>query len=661
MTEKPHRSGLLGRLQLAGAVLVAAVLAGTLLWEILRAPGVPFLPLDGTPWIVAQTPLQTNGMHIDRAHPPTSFFELRFRVDELPEKATLRVRALREARLLLNGRPLPADGGTPERWKEPANIDVTSGLVPGDNVLFARVTNPDGNPALQLRIDGLGAPLETDATWRSAWEGDPVAYAALADDVMRHPESGALPSPPAALVALAAPLSMLAAGGGLLFLLLRSRPQAQARAPAAALGLVILFWILLYVRLVPMPAEIGFDSEAHLAYIRWLLARRGLPTAADGSAMYHPPLFHALAALVLAGVGQHGIAARMGLLAIPMLSGLGMVLVARSMARTLRPSEAGVETGAVLAAGLLPMSLTLAACVSNEAPHAFLASFAVLATVRALVRERTMLRDDLVIGFLLAAAVLTKYSSLVLVPILLGAVAAKRLVAEPAPVSRALSGGALGLGIVALLSGWFYLRHYMVSGHPLVWNMNATPGETWWQLPGFHTTAYFTGFGESLVRPWFSSFHSLWDSLYSTLWGDGLLSGAVGPGSAPPRWRYEWMAASFLLALPATAMLALGWASAVHLALRDPDGGRRLAWSLVALLPVVFLGSLLSLSLHYPFWSAGKAFYALLLTPVLALLGAMGFEVVAGAFAMRGLLVLRVLAFGWAGAFLGAIAWAYAG
>jgi len=75
----------------------------------------------------------------------------------------------------------------------------------------------------------------------------------------------------------------------------------------------------------------------------------------------------------------------------------------------------------------------------------------------------------------------------------------------------------------------------------------------------------------------------------------------------------------------------------------------------------VFLASFVQVSLRYPFWSVGKAFYALLLTPTLGLLGVLGFDALDRVLARHAPLVLRALPFGWATAFGGAIAWAYVG
>jgi hypothetical protein len=194
-----------------------------------------------------------------------------------------------------------------------------------------------------------------------------------------------------------------------------------------------------------------------------------------------------------------------------------------------------------------------------------------------------------------------------------------------------------------------------------VWNFDVDPARTYWQFPGFHTPGYFLRFGEALTHPWFSGFVGFWDSLYTTLWGDGLLGGASGAAAFHGAWRLDWMAAGYLLALPATALLALGWLRAARIARSDPDLGRRLAYSLVVGLPPVFLVSLVSVNLRLPFWSLGKAFYALCLTPLFALLLALGFDALDGALARRAPPLVRALPWGWAAAFAGAIVLAFAG
>jgi hypothetical protein len=420
------------------------------------------------------------------------------------------------------------------------------------------------------------------------------------------------------------------------------------------------FWAVFFARVLAHPPDAGFDAAAHLAYVDWLAEHRALPHPGEGSAMYHPPLYHAATAALRGAATPLGVGARAIPLLLPMAAGLGMAFVARALARVLVPGAPWIEAGAAIVAGLLPMSLTIAASPSNEGPFALLASAALLVAVRALARPHAATRDDLAVGALLGAAALTKYSALLWAPLLLGALAAKRLFAERRGLAPTAGAAALGGALVVALAGWVYARNALLTGDPLVWNLNATPGETWWQLPGFHTADWFSRFGDALEAPWFASFHSFWDSLYTTLWGDGLLSGAVGPRAAFRRWRYDAMAAGFLLALPASALVAVGWLRAGRAALRPGDRGRRIAWSLLFALPPLLLASIASVSLRYPFWSIAKAFYALALTPVLGLFAALGFAALDAA-AARAPLAIRALPWAWAGAWLAAIAWSYAG
>lgn len=650
------------RWQLAAVSLLVIGLAGALARDALFSSKVPFLSRRDAPWIVAQTPLQTHGMEIDRSHPPTAWFERTFRSDAPSGPVVLNVRAMREVTLFLNGRELPQDIPASPQWKRLRRLDLMPFLADGKNVLVARVRNPDGNPALQLWIDGLEERIETDARWPSKWEGDPLAFAELAEDSVRHPDAGVLPAPVASLARHGIAFGMLGIAGGLLYLGLRRIPPRFVRwAPAVTCALLTIFWVVFLHKILAYPAEIGFDAAAHLEYIRWIGARHGLPTPDAGSAMYHPPLHHASTAMLVSALGAIGIGERTVVSLLPMASGFGMGLVAGAMMRVLAPAAPWLEAAALLAAGLLPMNLTLAGGVSNEGSYSLLASLALLATLHALLRKRSSLRDDVVLGALLGAAALTKYSSLLWLPLLLGAVAVKRLCVERSGVARAAGGTLLAGSIAVALAGWVYVRNAWLFGDPLVWNLDATPGESWWQLPGFHTVDYFLRFGDSFTAPWFSSFYSFWDSLYTTLWGDGLLSGAIGPRDAPLRWRYDVMAASFLLAAPATLCLAAGWAVAVRIAFRDADLGRRLAFSLLIALPPILLAAIASASLHYPFWSSSKSFYALALAPTLASLGVLGFAALDRFLTARAPVALQVLPYAWAAALFGSIVWSYAG
>ncbi len=654
----------LRRAQIALAAFFALGASGFLAHAALRSPDVPFIFSAATPWIWPPIPAQTGTRWLDQSRPRAGLFERHFLVDRIQSPVMLQVRAMRDLVLHVNGHEVALAGRDPERWKEATAVDIAPLLVTGDNILRAEVRNPYGVGLLQLRIDGTVEPIVTDERWLAAWEGEPLAPAAIADDGARLPDSTALPAPLAGIRQHALALLALFLGGMIVFLGLRGRSGAQAWTPTIALALVGVFWVWLFLgKITRIPSDAGFDAPAHLAYIASILHEGTLPLADQGLQTYQPPLFHATTALLLALVrtAQGSPAQRAVLSLLPVLSGLGMAFVAAAMARLLVPDSPGMQAGAIVVAGLLPMNLTLAASVSNEAPHALLASLALLAALRALLATSTTRRDDWVLGLLLGLALLTKYTSAILVPILVGAVALKRWIVERAPPLPIAAGAARALAAVAGLAGWVYVRNWLYFGDPFVWSLNAWPGKTLWQFPDFHTLGYFLRFGDSLTQPWYSGFHSFWDSLYTTLWGDGTLGGAGGVEYFHGRWRCDWMAAVFLLALPATGFVAMGWIRAGVGALRDASLGRRLALSLLVGLPPLLIASLVNINLHYPFWSFGKAFYALFLTPTLALFGVLGFDALDRVLARRAGSALRSLPWGWAVAFLGSIALSYGG
>jgi hypothetical protein len=125
-----------------------------------------------------------------------------------------------------------------------------------------------------------------------------------------------------------------------------------------------------------------------------------------------------------------------------------------------------------------------------------------------------------------------------------------------------------------------------------------------------------------LVRPFYSGLNGFWDSLYSTFWTDGWLSGAASMRLLAPR-PIAWEAASAWWGLAPAALLGLG----ATRALRRDD-----AASGAALLGAGGgLAALLWLFLTVPVYSTVKASYLLGLAPLFALLLADGLDSLTGA------------------------------
>jgi hypothetical protein len=115
------------------------------------------------------------------------------------------------------------------------------------------------------------------------------------------------------------------------------------------------------------------------------------------------------------------------------------------------------------------------------------------------------------------------------------------------------------------------------------------------------------------------------------------------------------MAAVFVLALPATLLLGAGWIETARRSLAGTERGRRVAFSLLFVLPPILFATLLSANLRYPYWSLAKSFYLLALTPSVGLTGALGFARL-DAQLQRAPAAIRALLYAWATAFLAAIA-----
>jgi len=126
------------------------------------------------------------------------------------------------------------------------------------------------------------------------------------------------------------------------------------------------------------------------------------------------------------------------------------------------------------------------------------------------------------------------------------------------------------------------------------------------------------------VQPIYSAAHSVPDAIYSTLWGDGLVSGRAAHGPWPP-WNYDAMAAGYLLAiLPALALLAGFVAALVRLA-REP----RAEWFLLLSLLLLTGFGVLVMTLKIPSYAQAKAFYGSLALVPLCAVGALGLDVLA--------------------------------
>jgi len=631
---------------------VAFVTTFALLWvQATRGDTAPFLPADRpAEWILypmAPVPVRPKGQL-------EAEFTRRFALAELPAEATLAVRVYREGSVTLNGErvDLDLDG---RAWKRRSEAEVAHLLRTGENVLVVRAVATSGPPAMWLELQAGAETLASDATWTATLNGAEEAAARLATVPLAAwpraaPDPELLdrenPRPLAALRARAGEVAGWAALGALLAVAAGGwlRRRGEVGLPAAAWWAVWLagcaLWAALFVHNQGLSNTFGFDAGAHRTYVRAVLQEGRLPLADEGWQAYQPPLYYLLAAgwLRLGGFTAVFQEAVDWLRWLGLAAGclqIGFVLLGL---RELFPRRPGLVLLGFGFAALLPVNLTLYQLVTNEILAATLASASLWWAVRMLRRGETGVRSHAVLGVFLGLAMLAKFSALIPVVLVLGVLLVERLLTAPGRVAQHVGRFAVTLACLLAVCGWHYVRvalHF--DGNPFVGNWDDASGQAWWQDPGVHVLEDYTRFGLALERPLMSAQAGVPDALYSTLWGDGMVSGIGRVHTAPP-WNFERMAAAYALALLPCLALFVGIAVGFVDFVRGPRAERFLV--LAALGATTY--ALLNMTLRLPFYAQAKAFYGLSALVPLAFCFCLGFDLL---LRVRALAVLGVAGF----------------
>ena len=644
-----------------GAIGVVLLATALVTYRIVFSPaGIIITQDDQAPWIMAFTPVTARLQQLGKSQAPATRFGTAFFVATPPVAARLEIRAFGDLSLFLNDRPVPLPDDRPANWKTPTVMDVARFLRSGDNWIIARIENARGPALLSFRLEGGGIKVVSGPEWGARIDNGRLNPAMIATDVRPLPlaEDGektldALGDKAGVLVAL-----FFVSGGAFLAARRTIDMGRLPRLPWICFAGVVVAWLVLYVaKFLAVDLRIGFDASNHMDYVDFLREHWRVPLATDGWNMFHPPFFYGLSAAIEEIAARlHLSVTRAALLKpISFLAGLGNVWVVMALCRRLFPGDARSALFAIVFAGILPVNIYMAAYFSNEPLHAFLFGCCLLAMVDLLPDKQVSFRKIVILSVLLGLAMLTKMTAALIVT-LAGVVVSFRIWMahrkSPGAVLARLA--ALALPIL-LISAWFYVRNILEFGRPLVMSWEQLPGpevNIWWSHPGFHTLDYYLRFGTSLVQPYLSAFHSFWDALYSSLWGDGFLAGKVGVRYRHTLWNYDFMAAAYPLAIPATLLLLIGWVRAGWIALSDGDGTRRTAFGTLAVLCGAILFANLYLTLEAPFHGAAKASYALPVVHALAIFFALGIVQVDRWMAARGWLLPRAVLFGWLGTFV---------
>lgn len=606
---------------------VFAVVAAGFAALCLRSPSIDFLSSHSeAEWILFPSAVDI------QAHKVASLdtrFTREWTLSAPPRSARLRVRAAKRIELKIN--ELHVDLSAQNNWKDEAGADVAALLRPGTNFIDARVFDDTGPPALWFVLDAGEETLRSDQSWRASSADSAWRNAALASNSRVPGPGNELSGGENTVDSLRLVwrwwIAFAGVGAGILFTGYWSLGRSAASRMHAATPIVsaiAVLWMILFwnnARLSPIAA--GFDSQAHIDYIKYLQDHRALPWPNEGVQMFQPPLFYLVAATVLSFSKISAVTASGVLIvrALTTLFGVAHFIAVFFSLRLLWPVHVGRQLIGVMLAAFLPMNLYMSHYCTNETLAALLVSVSVWQTLRILRQDQASWPAVILLGLTSGAAALTKFTAFLALPFIVAVLAAQWF-SRRATVREWTKLAAL-CAIAVITSGWHYLRLAIHAGTIVIGGWDPASGFVWWQEDGYRVARYFLRFGESLVRPYFSASASFGDGIYSTLWGDGLGGGVAALISRVP-WNFQFMTAGYLLALLPCTLILVGTGMAVAQWLKRGEPDRFL---LTGIAFALFCG-LIYINLKVPAYASVKAFYGLSALTPLAVFGALGWEFV---------------------------------
>ncbi len=252
---------------------------------------------------------------------------------------------------------------------------------------------------------------------------------------------------------------------------------ARLDAPRRALRAIIITYLFIAVAYASaIPLGKGPDETAHVRYLEFLTQQHRLPVFdpanPDPNYEFHqPPLYYVLSlpCFLLAHEGESG---RQAVRFFTLLISLAFIYLTFALARTLTPDDPWVPPAAAGVVAFLPMQLSVATTIGNDALSEVLAAAALLLLVSYLRRaresdDRRSLRTMIAVGVFIGLGMLTKSIAFLLFPLawLAAAFAARNV--NGFRGRRFLAQAAVVTGIALALCGWWLVRNQMLYGDPL--------------------------------------------------------------------------------------------------------------------------------------------------------------------------------------------------
>lgn len=583
----------------------------------IKSPAIPLLPphLNGT-WIRPNWPTNLVAMYGDTEI--VAFYRKRIMVTEPSRDIIVDLTAYRSITLFLDRNPLPLP--VPSSWKDRIHYVLPAHLLTsGSHELMLRVANRMGPPLFHLssNVGGLG-DLEG---WEFSQDGMIWIPALRCDDMMMVEIRSMFPTVWEGLRSSLRFLVPIFAG---VLALAAFRPRCIVRfvAPGSIRIILLALWSIIGINnMFKLPIHIGFDPESHVEYISYLLQNHRLPTASEGMQMFQPPLYYLVAAALywILNTLVSPQTALFLLRLVPLFCALLLVDISFRILRELFPEREDLQSYGLVVGGLLPMNLYMCQYMGNEPLAAVLTSLLLFLAIKIFRKtEPIRWKDAVLLGGVAGLAVLTKVTPVLLV-LVLCLVFLFMPREEPIGIGSRVKVAGLFLLTVGIVSGWFYVRNWIIFGKPFLGGWDPSRNIFWWQDPGYRTVGDFITFGETFRQPIYAAFNGFADGVYSTFWSDGYLSG-MAFYSAKPGWNYDLLAAGIVLSLVPASAMGIGIAVAFWRTVK------RESWPHTFLLMaiIVYLAALLHLYVSLPIYSTAKATYLMGLTPGFSVMAATG-------------------------------------
>lgn len=553
----------------------------------------------------------------------------------LQRDAELIFRSFRSAAVFLDNKCIFENPGISRKWNRSYTIRLDPNLTAGPHCIVFDVSNVAAPPALTASCTALG--IQTNEHWEVSsdgihWEKAFPAATTVPPEIYASFQNSLRP-----FVSIIPEMLTLLSVGLLAIVLTRTYPKTgkivhsfplAQTARWFALGMYLVLAVNNFFKL---PVYLGMDYRGHMEYIEYIANNLRIPLASEGWSMCEPPLFYVLSSFfyrIFLNLLPLDFLYRT-LRVIPLVCGALQIELCFRTVKAVYPERDDLQAVGTLIGSFIPTSIFVSQFIGTEPFAACLSSAVVLLSYQLIhAGTQSKTRTYLYMGLFLGLSILSKITAVLLIPPLLIVIAVdsfkwNRNLREA--VTRAVKNSSTVLGIAFLVSGWFFIRNYLELGKPIITNTSywgdALGSISYWQDPGYRTLNQLSLTLQSVLHPIYAGLFSFWDSLYSSFWVDGWLSGQTVFSQSPP-WNYDYMQGGIWFSLLPFTLIVLGMAGLFKT--RAENLRESILFSTLCIL--VLVGASLYQFLQNPNYSAVKGKYLLGILPCFAVLSAAGYD-----------------------------------